>query len=1079
MKSRWLFLFLLSLTLTFGFSLLIHAKSKALKPKTLSQTILQVQPQNPFTSFGTFLDSSGNIVIYGKDNSSNNPVIIKVDPNGGLQWSKIYTVPSDGIYLRLAEDSSGYILATSKNGDGFYIAKVDKSNGSLSGLVKIDCTYTYLPIDDLKVIGSNIYVTGAGNCGVGNIQGAFVIWFDSNLSTYSGCSYTLPGLALKRVVSVSGSDIIAYGHMLSSGIGKYSIATSNCNMTVENYNLSNSILIDAFNNFLLVYSGSNYVVVNVNTNQAIQLPNSIDANNIHPTSSGLIVSGMDLSTNKAVFIPVGASLNVSTGASYTAGTPSYGLGAFPISGGYILTWSGSTYIAFSDSSLAISGFSGYSSYTASTQPILFNISGPTNITTTPFSGSPTSITPQQPTDYPVTISTVYPYTPPSGGGGGGPVIIPPPIIEPPPTTEPPPPPPPPPENTIDIPATTIDGQSIIINAQVPQNEAKITSAEFTPPAQCPTPSTFVPVFGGVSFTIEPVSSSSGTLSIKQSEKFSTTLTITYDRDLSPKAKVFACTNNGCVDITSSSIVEGRAVRIRVEDGSILDRDGVVNGQVETKSLVYAVVPEEYRKSGGCSMGSSRDISLISMLMLPLLVLLRRLGFRRVLAVILIANLSSFADEGLLQKHLKEGEYEEAHTVLEELIKTKGLSEDRSLLRSYILLKMGMIKEAIKQLENDLQFIPSDKLRLRLAYLYGLDGDTKRAWSVLEKVKDRGDTYQFTKGHLHMLEGQYTKAKYALLKVKPSSEYYAEAQFYLSQIYSIEGDTYRLEKGIEELKKNTEYYIHGQNLRNAYLKRKKFNLNFSLGSEYDTNLLGTFELETKIKTWKYFTSLSASYEGDSFRARTRAYLSSNEKGSSYNINYYSFELEPRVGLLSFPAKFDYITLGGDFYASISQIGLGYRSNYGTAYISIGYQDYLSQAFNFENRDGYFLKGGYQYEYLSDKLYSNLELFVRYTNAKGKNWDSASAGLQFLSSYAVIKNLSIGLRGTLEGYNYMQENQAFLKKRRDAFVSFSPFVSFSFYKNFSLILGYTHMRNLSTINYYAYKRNLYSFQLFIRF
>ncbi len=1077
MKSRWLFLFLLFLTLTFGFSLLIHAKSKALKPKTLSQTILQVQPQNPFTSLETFLDSDGNIVIYGKDNLSNYPVIIKVDPNGGLQWSKIYYVPSDGIYLRLAEDSSGYILATSKNGDGFYIAKVNKSDGSLSGLVKIECNNTYPAIDDLKVIGNNIYMTGAGNCGVGNIQGAFVIWFDSNLSTYSGCSYTLSGLALMRVISYSGGIITVYGHRDKSGvntIGKYEINDISCNMNITDYDHTLSFyLIDALNlssgDFLLVRSGSNYSVVNANTSNGIQL-NNVDASNIHPNGSRLVVSGMDLLTSKAVFIPVDESFAEIVGASYTAGTPSYGLGAFPISGGYILTWSGSTYIAFSDSSLAISGFSGYSYYTASIQPILFNISGPTNITTTPFSGSPTSITPQQPTDYPVTISTVYPYTPPSGGCGGGPVIIPPPIIE---------PPPPPPENTVDIPATTIDGQSITINAQVPQNEAKITSAEFTPPAQCPIPTTFVPVFGGVSFTIEPVSSSSGTLSTKQSEKFSTTLTITYDRDLNPKAKVFACTSNGCVDITGYSAIEGRSVRIKVDDGSILDRDGIVNGQVETKSLVYAVVPEEYRRGGGCSMGSSKDISLISIMLLPLLVLLRRSGFRKVLAIILLANLPSFADEGLLQKHLKEGEYEEAHTVLEELIKTRGLSEDRSLLRSYILLKMGMIKEAIKQTEEDLQFIPSDKLRLRLAYLYGLNGNTRKAWNLLEKVKDISDTYQFTKGHLHMLEGQYTKAKYALLKVKPSSEYYAEAQFYLSQIYSIEGDTYRLEKGIEELKKNTEYYIHGQNLRNAYLKRKKFNLNLSLGSEYDTNLLGTFELETKIKTWKYFTSLSASYEGDSFKARTRAYLSSNETGSSYNINYYSFELEPRVGLFSFPAKFDYITSGGDFYASISQIGLGYRSNYGTAYVSIGYQDYFSQPFNFENRDGYFLKGGYQYEYLSDKLYSNLELFVRYTDAKGKNWDSASAGVLFLSSYAVIKNLSIGLRGTLEGYNYTQENQVFLKKRRDAFIGFSPFVSFSFYKNFSLMLGYTHMRNLSTINYYAYKRNLYSFQLFMRF
>ncbi|MFN3599496.1 MAG: hypothetical protein ACK4VK_07175, partial [Aquificaceae bacterium] len=508
-------------------------------------------------------------------------------------------------------------------------------------------------------------------------------------------------------------------------------------------------------------------------------------------------------------------------------------------------------------------------------------------------------------------------------------------------------------------------------------------------------------------------------------------------------------------------------------------DGVVNGVVKTRSIVYSVMPQEYRKGGGCSMGSSKDLSLLSLLLLPLLILLRRSKLMASFLLVLSLSLSSYANMEQVKEHIKRGEYEEAMPLLEELIKKDGLSEERSLLRSYLMLKVGDVKGAIKQTEEDLAFLPSRRLRLRLAYLYALDGNIKKAKEILNAQKEKDQEYYFTKGHIEYLEGNYTSAKYSLLKVSPSSPNYSEAQFYLAQIYAIEKDSNRFYLSLSKIERGSEYSIYGESLRESYQQRKKFGLNLSLGLEYDTNLLGVFDLETKIKTSKTFASLSASYEGDNLRGRVRAYHSFNRKGSSYNIGFYSLELESLLGNFSFPLKVDYITLGGDFYANINQVGIAYRSNYGSLYTIIGYQNYLSQAFDFENRDGYFLQIGHRYEYIRDKVYINQETYARSTDAKGQNWDSLSVGVKLFGNYALNDRLSLGMNTAFEGYSYTRENQAFLKKRRDAFLSLSPFLNLNLYRNFSLLLSYTYMRNLSSINYYSYKKNLYTLQLIGKF
>ncbi|MFN3599226.1 MAG: SBBP repeat-containing protein, partial [Aquificaceae bacterium] len=207
-----------------------------------------------------------------------------------------------------------------------------------------------------------------------------------------------------------------------------------------------------------------------------------------------------------------------------------------------------------------------------------------------------------------------------GGGGGGS----PPEETSPSPPQPPPEEPPPPDNVVELPIP-VGEETLPITLEVPEGSAKITEAAYVPPSECPTPSPYEPIYGGVRATIEPSSTLSGLgyLLPKQGEKLFTLLTITYPRQLSLNSKVFACTRSGCVDISSLSTISGDKLTVKVEDGSLLDEDGVVNGVVKTRSIVYSVMPQEYRKSGGCSMGSSKNLSLLSLLLLPLLILLRR------------------------------------------------------------------------------------------------------------------------------------------------------------------------------------------------------------------------------------------------------------------------------------------------------------------------------------------------------------------------------------------------------------------------------------------------------------------------
>ncbi|MEN3027721.1 MAG: choice-of-anchor U domain-containing protein, partial [Aquificaceae bacterium] len=313
--------------------------------------------------------------------------------------------------------------------------------------------------------------------------------------------------------------------------------------------------------------------------------------------------------------------------------------------------------------------------------------------------------------------------------------------------------------------------------------------------------------GGVSYGIEPAGNPAGGLSLKQN-RFATTLTISYSKPLNPRAKVFACTSGGCIDITSLVTIDTNrnSITVRVEDGGIMDEDGQINGEIKTKDFVYAVVPEEYRKGGGCAMGGGADYGFLSLLLIPLLALLRRLGFKALLTAVFF-SLPAFASMEQVQKHMKEGEYEEALSVLDEVIKERGLSEERVLLKSYILLKLGQLKESASFVEESIKFIPSDRLRLRLAYLYGITGDFVKGWNALREVKKKDQDYHFVEGFLYLKEGNLTRAKFSLSRVTPSSENYQEAQLYLAQVHLAEGDYHLFSKAVGRIGKDSEFDRH--------------------------------------------------------------------------------------------------------------------------------------------------------------------------------------------------------------------------------------------------------------------------------
>ncbi|MDW8097723.1 MAG: choice-of-anchor U domain-containing protein [Aquificaceae bacterium] len=908
-------------------------------------------------------------------------------------------------------------------------------------------------------------------------------------------------LAFKALFPGQNNIIVAVGRKSSGGQSKVikgEIDKNSNDLTLQVYNPQDSthsfqvfgaveLSGDYYALVRKVSAGNVYGVMKLSNGNA-KLFSNLELSSISISGTSLLLSGALASPYRALFSLMNpGNLTPIRTYAYSSPTSTFGLNAMPYSTGHVLVWSGSAFVGFSDSGLDITGFPNWSSVSLIVyDPNYTFSSSPPSTSSHDWRALNWQTTPQSlvSADYPVTVNNIYTYTPPSGGGGGGgPIVILPPQPEPETPPSPPPPPPPPAENPAvrEVIGTTITGESVTIRGEVPRNEARITSASYTPPEECPTPSVFKPQYGGVRYSIDrPLTDRfAGSLSLRQNRS-STTLTITYSRPLDPKAKVFACTSMGCMDITNLATIDvsKNSVTLRVEDGGALDEDGQVNGRINTKNFVYAVVPESYAKSGGCAVGTGTDYGLTALLLVPLLLLARRVQLR-LLLLLTFLSFPALASTGQLEHHIREGEYEEALSILDSLIKERGLSEERVLLKSYLLLRVGQLKEAVSFVEESLKFIPSDKLRLRLAYLYGLSEDFSKGWQVLRQVKKKDQDYHFVEGVLHFKRGSFTKAKHSLSKVTPSSENYQEAQLYLAQVFLLEEDAHRLNKAVAGVRKDSEFYENIREIQKEFRERKRLNFNLALGAEYDTNLLGVFDLETKIRTWKYFTALRATYRGDAVRGSARAYLSYNEKGSSFNLNLYSLELEPVLGNFSAPLRFEYVTLGGDFYANIGQIGLSYRSLYGAPYLLVGYQDYLGQAFEFENRDGYFVTAGYRYEHIAGNFYGNLNFYVKNTDTKGVNWDSTSGGARLFGSYSVGRRFSTGVNLGLEGNYYRNQNQAFLKRRRDTLVSVTPFFSFNLYRNFNLLLSYTYARNFSSINYYTYTRNLYTLQLTSRF
>lgn len=1070
-------LLLLILVLLVPLSIMIVSQARQLRPKA-TPMVLSI---TPLPENGAFKDSSGNVVIWGYNSSTNFPALIKMDPSGNVLWAKEYAGLSSVIPIKALEQGSN-ILLIGQAGTSLYMLRVSSSNGSPVGNASIATFSTCSPLLLYSAItdGTNAYI--AGQCGGDSL----LIKVNSVLTVDWAYTYNLNSSSSAdsfRDLMFEGSNLLIVGHGDFSG---------NLDLTLVKVDPANPLSILLANRYnigsfdipyALTQAGGNYYIT-LGNGGILKLDSSynpVSAYNYTGASfTGMTLSGSSLLvwgsiSPSALFALIDpATLSPVSAYVYQASqNPEYATSAFPLGTGHFLLWQGSAYAGFADSGLLVSGFSGASpaNLTAASQTVSSSSIPLLNV----GSNAPTmSSTPATANNYTGTITTIYTYTPPSGGGGGGPVIIPPP---PPPETTPPPPPPPP-ENTAEVPAITIEGVTVNIKAEVPPQEAKITSAGSVPPQACPTPSVFQPVYGGVNFTLEPAGNTLGTGSLKamQNGRFYTTLTLTYPSVLDKNAKVFACTNSGCLDITNLATIEGNQLRVKVEDGSVLDADGQVNGQVKTKNITYAVVPESYRKGGGCSMGGGADFGLLGVLAMPLMLLLRRL---RLYAFLLFIALSLPAYSQSLQEYIREGAYEEALELVEKEIKERGLSEERAIIKADLLLKTGQEKRAVEFLKEALQFIPADSIRVKLAYAQVVAGDIRGAAETIKTIKKKGSDYYFIKGFMHFREGALTKAKYELSKVGRDSAYYEEAKLLLAQIYAGEKDSYRLKEATSQISQGSEHYSTTQSLLKGYEQRKRWSFNLSAGVERDTNLLGVFDLETKIRTWKYFINLGAGYEGDNLFLKARAYQAFNQKGRDYNLGYYSLSVEPVYKSLSFPVGFDYITLGGDFYASILQASLAYRSPFGIFYVGGGYQDYLSQPFDFENRDGYFLTAGHRYRYVEGRLYLSSELSGRYTDAKGKNWDSLSGGVRFFANYNLTQSLNAGFNAELQAYSYTKKNQAFLKDRRDLFVSLTPFVALNLYRNLSLVGSYTYMRNLSSINYYSYRRNLYTVQLSLKF
>ena len=387
----------------------------------------------------------------------------------------------------------------------------------------------------------------------------------------------------------------------------------------------------------------------------------------------------------------------------------------------------------------------------------------------------------------------------------------------------------------------------------------------------------------------------------------------------------------------------------------------------------------------------------------------------------------------IKNHLKEGEYEEVIEILENKATAAGLSDEERYI--YARAKIGLIElnEAEAILKQLLEKDPDNHLYLSsLAEIFLQRGEIDKSEKILKGVKDHPRKL-YILGTIYFLKGHTDYARSFFSRIPIEATEHLDAKGIMKSAKSVSADLF-------------------------------------ITAGYDSNptIAPQAGFISRRETTAYQAKGSLTYFG--WRTRLDMYVGYTLYNKVRNFNTLTGLLSASytMGKVVIPLRADYITLGGRFYRTSGEAGIGYFLGKLKVLVLAGYYEYYATTISEENRDGPRYTARIELPINLGRMVSRIGLTGGYEDTKGKNWRNLFVQPTVSAGFEAGK-ISFYLAGTLAYYTYQAENTLYLKRRRDLYLSVEPVIRIRFFGPLVGEIRYSFSQNASTIRELGYIRH----------
>jgi len=384
----------------------------------------------------------------------------------------------------------------------------------------------------------------------------------------------------------------------------------------------------------------------------------------------------------------------------------------------------------------------------------------------------------------------------------------------------------------------------------------------------------------------------------------------------------------------------------------------------------------------------------------------------------------------LKKRLIEGEFEEIILYLENKMLIEDLSTDELIVLAKAKLGTGRVDEANELIDMVLKKEPNNTQALTL-----------RARILLESGK--------------------VEESLKILKNIPES---SGKNYLLGVIYLNRGNLWLARSYFKRIPEGAVEKVLSKKVMGSF---PIISSSLIVRYGYDSNPTVAPDFIAGEPSRAYKPSASLSYNGESVWLNASATFTKYEEVKNFDTLSTSLSFNYTLGKAFIPFYIDYISLGGDFYRTLSTIGIGYFLGEARIKLAGGYQNYYRTDIPQENRDGVRISAEISYLLSTPSWFLTPSISINYENTQGQNWRNYSI-YPFIKSGIEAGRLTFGFSAGTAIYSFTGENTLFATKREDTFLTIRSFVIFRIWRWIRGEISLRYTNNNSNIDIYSYDR-----------